>query len=61
MEKHEQTIQQVQGQVLHMREDVQAVCNQLNDLTFKFSTMLVEWQQQKGQASSSPLMQSRGE
>ena len=50
MEKHDQSIQQVQGDVLLVREDVQSVCSQLNELTFKFSTLMADWQQQKGQA-----------
>ena len=43
-------IQHVQGEILHMCEDVQAVFGQLNDLSFKFSTMMAEWQQQRGQS-----------
>ena len=42
MEHHEQTIQQVQGEILHMREDLQDVFGQLNDLSFKFSMMMPE-------------------
>ena len=61
LEHQDQTIQQMQGDVLQTQDDVQAVFQQLNDLSFKFSTMFANWQQQKGQNQSSSLAQNRGE
>ena len=55
LDRQEQTIQQVQGKVLHMREDVQAVFGQLNELSFKFLMLMADWQQQKGQGSVSSM------
>ena len=61
MEKLKLTIQQVQGEVLHVREDLQEVFTQLSDLSFKFSTMMAKWQQQREQSSSTLMDQSRRE
>ena len=61
IDKKEQTIQQVQGDSLHIQENVQAVFDQVNDLSFKFSTMFADWQQQRGQNQPSPSIQTRGD
>ena len=42
IDKQEQTIQLVKGDVLQIREDIQAVFDQVNDLSFKFSTMFAD-------------------
>ena len=49
------------GEVLHIRGDVQMVCGQLKALFFKFSTLMAKLQQQKGQASVSPMVQNCGD
>ena len=56
LDRQDQTIQQVQGEILHMRDDVQMVCSQLNKLSFKFSMLMAELQQQRGQAYVSPMV-----
>ena len=60
MEKQEQAIQQTQGDIGHVREEVQAVLSQINDLSFKVATMFADWQQQWGQHQlASPSDQHR--
>ena len=53
----EQTIQQIQDDVLQIWSVVQAVVDQMNDLSFKFFTMFAEWQQQTKQQQQSSLVQ----
>ena len=61
IDKQEHTIQQVQGEVLQIQSDVQVVFDQMNELSFKFSTMFAEWQQQRGHNQPSSFTQNRGD
>ena len=61
IDKQEHTIQQVQWEVLQIRSDVQAVFDQMNELSFKFSITFAEWQQQRGQNQPSSSTQNRGD
>ena len=47
MDKQDHSIQLTQGEVSQIRSDVQAVFEQMNELTFKFSTLFADWQQQR--------------
>ena len=45
--------------MLQIRSDVQAIFDQMNDLSFKFFTMFAEWQQKKGKHQQSSSVQNQ--